>query len=1746
MIAAFASLYLAGMAGAGTYSVNSDASLRSAINNANANPGSTINFTVPGATIVLSSPLPEINANVTINGNGNFLSGANAYRVLFVNAGTVAINNLNIVNGWAKGGDGADGSNGLSPALTSGGGGGGGAGMGGGLFVNTQGRVVLSGVNFESNRAQGGVGGAESRGNVIFGSNAGGGGGGASGNGTRGQGAFIVGQGGAGITGGGGGGNGGPYVDGAYASPGGFGGGGGGGGVLGFGAPGGFGGGGGGLGARLGPGISSQSFPDPGFGGGDPGNAVTTGSGSDATTGGGAGGSGAGFGGAVFVRGGGSIAISSGFFRLNTAIGGAAPPVTEPRANRAGFQAGAAMFLNGNGTLEISPPAGQTAEIADAIDDQNGLGGAGFLNGSGGRGGTWGIRQLGGGTTILQGGNSFSGATSLEDGVVELRAVGALGRTGQIKFLGGVLRYSAANQVDYSSIITGSAQPIRIDTNGQAVIFAAAIDGSNLGGLQKLGAGTLTLKAANAYAGFTTVSAGTLAAETAASLPGGPVSLLSGATLNLPFTGTATVSEIYLDGNLYPGGSWGSLASTAINKTALITGPGLLNVLGNRPKLVVEQPAGVPVSGGVGYLISGVPETKTFTLKNTGASFLVVHSIGVTGGDAVRFSVNTAGLSNPIPSGGSTTFTVTFTPPSNFRWDTTLRISSTDPDFPIYDLALNGNVPENVPPSISAPPVYVTTNSPVGAVAFYPPAVVADNSGATPTVTYSIPSGSFFPLGVTTVTATATDPSGNTASTTFTVRVQAPRVASEVGGSLGAHNLAPAGTSFAKDVIGVAPHSIAAVNDGVYGNDSSWIGASDDTFVGISFGATPKAVKSVAWGRDNRPSGALTDRTTGIYVIQATTVPNPDAATPESSWTTLGVVSSLGELAHPERRHLYDFTPFLATGIRLKTLVTPGSPRLAIDELEIYEAGLATFGVSAGGEGGAFAPDNLAAGRTAFAKDSFGAPYLPGRLTDLAYGEPNSWAAGSVDSFVGINLGATPVSINRVAFGRDNTGNFSDRVFGVYTLQYTTVPNPDETTGEAHWTTLGTVYYNHEEPGFASPGRRHEFSFPRVQATGFRLKTLATGAPIALDELELYGSPGLILTNLTLLSEGGTADPGRNLAAGKTAFAKDEIGVAPHAIAQINDGLYGNGKSWIGGSSDTFVGIDLGQRRVIDRVAFGRDNADSDVQYTYRDRTAGTYILQYTTVANPSASTPDADWITLGSAQYFSGGEQNFTVPALRHVFSFPGVTATGLRIRTLPAFPGFGGYLAIDELEIYAPYELDGGNLALVAEYGSIQPNNLAAGKTAFAKDVIGVAPHAVANVNDGVYGNANSWIAGSIDSFVGINLGARPIALNRVAFGRGNNDVYFDRIFGLYTLQYTTVPNPDASTADANWNTIGTVRYNRAGGPLFTGPRHRHEFTFDRVQATGFRLKVLAAEALIAIDELELYGPSGLTVTGALNLVAEGGTFRPSNLAAGKLAFAQDEIGVAPHAIGKVNDGVYGNANSWIAGSSESYIGIHFGSPVAIDRIAFGRDNTGAQRDRFKGTYTLQYASPNAPGAWVTLGTVRYQFAAFDLTAPEGRHEFTFPAVVANEVRLVVSADDAGMIGIDELEVYGPTLTAQETWRLRYFGRIDNSSDAADLADPDRDGLNNLLEYALGLNPLAAEVSDHLLSQRIVNGQSTVSFYRARGELNYLVYVSTDLMSWTLIATNPGTLDSQVTLTDPMPILPGARRFYRLEVVP
>ncbi|WP_207791748.1 autotransporter domain-containing protein [Sandaracinobacteroides hominis] len=441
MALAMGFVLLAGPAHAANFSVSSDADLRNAINNAS--DGDSITFQ---NSITLESNLPVLEKDLTINGLYHTLSGAGQYRGLFVQSGNVAVNTLTIENSLAQGGNGGSGR--------PGGGGGGGAGLGGAIFIGSAAQVSLSDVYLKDNVARGGNGGPSEGGGWAFTS----GGGGYFPTGADGGNASLVASGG------------GDGADNDYGGNGGFGGGGGGSGQW-VGGVGGLGGGGGG--------SSGSTVAAGGLLGGKGG----AGGFNNGEKFGGGGGGGAGLGGGVFVESGGSLVLNGAFnFTANSAAGGAGG--TGHISGAVGGAAGAGLFLAGNGKLVVNTGANQIDRFLDSIADQTGSGGTGANAGS------WSLEKFGSGTLVLEGANSYSGGSFINEGVVE-------GNTGSIR----------------GNIHNNAKVVFKQDSDG-----TIAGDISGTGSIFQQGYGTITLSGNNSFSGDISVEDGTMLFASEASL----------------------------------------------------------------------------------------------------------------------------------------------------------------------------------------------------------------------------------------------------------------------------------------------------------------------------------------------------------------------------------------------------------------------------------------------------------------------------------------------------------------------------------------------------------------------------------------------------------------------------------------------------------------------------------------------------------------------------------------------------------------------------------------------------------------------------------------------------------------------------------------------------------------------------------------------------------------------------------------------------------------------------------------------------------------------------------------------------------------------------------------------------------------------------------------------------------------------------------------------------------------------------
>lgn len=139
-------------------------------------------------------------------------------------------------------------------------------------------------------------------------------------------------------------------------------------------------------------------------------------------------------------------------------------------------------------------------------------------------------------------------------------------------------------------------------------------------------------------------------------------------------------------------------------------------------------------------------------------------------------------------------------------------------------------------------------------------------------------------------------------------------------------------------------------------------------------------------------------------------------------------------------------------------------------------------------------------------------------------------------------------------------------------------------------------------------------------------------------------------------------------------------------------------------------------------------------------------------------------------------------------------------------------------------------------------------------------------------------------------------------------------------------------------------------------------------------------------------------------------------------------------------------------------------------------------------------------------------------------------------------VYATTAGFTGSTSPAVTQTIRSAYDSWANA--NGLNTLGQAAMTDDPDKDGLNNLLEYALGGTPLVPSTGDLPALSRDLSGQLILTFKRDRAGLNYIVEGCTDLASWQTLATNPGTVGQLVPFPAPASI--GAPRYFlRLRVV-
>lgn len=276
--------------------------------------------------------------------------------------------------------------------------------------------------------------------------------------------------------------------------------------------------------------------------------------------------------------------------------------------------------------------------------------------------------------------------------------------------------------------------------------------------------------------------------------------------------------------------------------------------------------------------------------------------------------------------------------------------------------------------------------------------------------------------------------------------------------------------------------------------------------------------------------------------------------------------------------------------------------------------------------------------------------------------------------------------------------------------------------------------------------RLNEVSFPPLEARVVRFTiydanlhpTLGLIEP-CLDEFEIFtDNPNP--KNVALSTQGTRV----------TASGSRESG--SHRLQHVNDGVYGNGHSWM---SDTagrgWVQFELPALTRISKIVWGRDR-----EGVFSDRTPTAYTLE----AGPS---------TNSLHQIASLLPRRPAVTATVNTDRFAPVKTRRLRF-TIKATNTLEP--CIDELEVF---DTKGNNVALAST-----------GTTAASSgDTVVPNRHELRQIHDGLYGNSRSWMSKDTGKGWVILTFPEEKQIERVVWGRDRNGEFNDRLGTNYLIE-------------------------------------------------------------------------------------------------------------------------------------------------------------------------------------------------------------------------------------------------------------------------------------------------------------------------------------------------------------------------
>jgi len=203
--------------------------------------------------------------------------------------------------------------------------------------------------------------------------------------------------------------------------------------------------------------------------------------------------------------------------------------------------------------------------------------------------------------------------------------------------------------------------------------------------------------------------------------------------------------------------------------------------------------------------------------------------------------------------------------------------------------------------------------------------------------------------------------------------------------------------------------------------------------------------------------------------------------------------------------------------------------------------------------------------------------------------------------------------------------------------------------------------------------------------------------------------------------------------------------------------------------------------------------------------------------------------------------------------------------------------------------------------------------------------------------------------------------------------------------------------------------------------------------------------------------------------------------------------------------------------------------------------------------GVQTISFALPSRIYGPVNLQATSNTATPLAFTVASGPASLNATRLVPTGLGPVtVAASQAATADYDAATVSSTTeiMFGFPSWQAMQFSaaELDHPEVSGPDADPDSDGLNNLLEYALGLDPRQASAGWNAV--RCENGDWVFTYCRPseRSDLTYAVETSANLQAWSsdgLSHTRVSTSSGIETWEARRPISAGGTSFFRLKIL-